>query len=217
VVFTNHFGDFISALSDVFPEDAVTLSTALKFKLAIELEQDESVKHENMETLLKEFHASVSPFYTQITKRDQDMFNKPREEHTATEALAGGGIDYVSRFGVLFEKADEECRDTIWDYLSLLTQHAIACNMYENIPSSLGSAITDITRQVEDGTLDQSNLNLADVSQMLLSRVDQQEMDAFARNIMSDPKSMTDMMNVVMAHNEQHGNKWNKNDDTASS
>jgi replication initiation and membrane attachment protein DnaB len=68
--FVRHFGDFLKALSEVFPEDNTIMEKFLRFKVGIQMMTDNNERSKNEMTLLEQFHSQLSDHFDLLLKHD---------------------------------------------------------------------------------------------------------------------------------------------------
>ena len=145
--------------------------------------ENAKIKQENSVKLLNTFHEQMRLKYDLIQKRDATFLNDN---------------ELLVELKDLWPGLSEESKQTLWEYLDILIQHATCYNMYDKIPQGLRGTIGNITKSIE--TSNAADVNLAQVSAQLLSNVDPEEMKAFAIGMMQDKEGLEDMLRVATSH-----------------
>lgn len=185
--FVRHFGEFLEALHEIYPTDVHLNERLLQFKVGIgHLPADTALRRTNEKRLIDEFHASLHTYFDRMLSRDERLF--------LDEELS---VPILSEFRAMFAGAPADVRDTTWEYISLLVQHAVAYKMYDRIPPKLGDAIANLTSRVESGGIEPEDMNVARLSAELLSGVDPEDIQRFAIGLVNDPQAMQDLMRVA--------------------
>lgn len=185
--FVRHFGEFLEALHEVYPQDPSLNERLLQFKVGImHLPSDSALRRANETKLLTAFHSDLNPYFDRMLARDEQLF---LDTNLAVPILCD--------FCAMFASATGDVRETTWEYIGLLVQHAISYKMYDRIPPKLGDAIADLTARVENGAINAEDMNVARLSAELLNGVDPAEIQKFALGIVNDPQAMQDLMRVA--------------------
>lgn len=180
--FMKHFDDFMRALSEVFPDEKSLSDYYLKYRVAVMLMQNPDEKKANQVFIIEKFATEASDKFDRMIARDATVVKE---------------LEFIEWFAPLFEKADEETRCTIWEYCDLLIQHCVCYDMYKKIPPKVSSALGSITDNVEQGTVDPTKLDVANLSAQILQNVNPAEMQEFALSMMSDEVAMRNLCKIA--------------------
>lgn len=180
--FIDYFKQLIDALNEIFPEDKNMQTRMIQFKVGIENMIDERIKKENKIKLMETFHKNLQPYYEKISIKDSSFM-----EHS----------ELLKDVHPLFNALDTESKDTLWEYLDLLVQHATCYNMYAKIPPNLKNRIGNMTKNIEQMTNDKGEINIKNVSQQILQDVNPDEMRDFALGMMADKEGLQDIFRIA--------------------
>ena len=180
--FIKHFDDFLKALSEVFSDDATLRDYCLKYRIAIVMMGDAEEKKKNEEAIVTMFNKEASHLFDRMIARDPTVVKE---------------LTFIEWFAPLFEKADEETRTVIWEYTDLLVQHCVCFTMYSKIPQKVSSALGSISEKVESGSIDPTQMDVANLSAEILKSVNPTEMQEFALSMMSDEVAMKNLCRIA--------------------
>ena len=106
----------------------------------------------------------------------------------------------------ILEQADVETKETILEYLKNMNQSAIMYSVYDNIPTGLLSSIGNVAQNMQDPT----QLDMASVSQSLMSEVNQNDIQKFAMNMVENQSALQDLCTLAASSLKQQQNQNQK-------
>ena len=110
-------------------------------------------------------------------------------------------VEFVLRFKVQekYDAAHPEVRETCWTYVKQIVQSASMASLYDKCPKGMLTQVSALANSMvaslADGTFDFAKLNPKDLTDQLLSTVDQDEVKQWAAEMSNDNsmKNITSM------------------------
>lgn len=187
---------FLEALEEVFPE-CLRVKT-YKIGLSVRLSQcrDNNEHIEVGREAILAYHNSMCQYYQRCIEKDETLLNED--------------IDLMNNIDLRTKWTPElhpETKNAIWDYIKKLNEYSNIYSMYSNVPSGMMSTIeqmaTSIAGRIHSGEMSLSDLNVNEMSQQVMSIINQDELQEFAEslqggNMLEKMGSMYSMMTSMM-------------------
>lgn len=183
--------DFMQALKEVFPECNALHRAKLKFDMACKLPGQKKQR-------VEEWLQYMTPLKRAIADRDAAVVIKDANFPPTVQEIQ------------IEEKwndpdIDDETRSAIFDYLQELMQISDMYSLYTSVPTGMMSSLTsmaeEIAEDMKQGRMDMSQLDLAGLSQQISSRIDPNDLNAFAEGV--DPSIVQNMLGNMMMPPQQ--------------
>ena len=188
--FVSYMDQFISALCDVFPECPQMKQMRLKFKMKTSL-PTRAMKISGHRDLITGWHESMSPFYTRCAQKDEGIF----ADGSSIKLLES--LDMAKKW----VECDADTRECIWDYMLQLNKlsqmHSVYTTIPQNMVGHIQSMANNIAGKVETGEMALTDLNIMTLGQTVTSQVPEQELQAFAANMMSNPAALQSLCGMM--------------------
>lgn len=179
---------FLDASAEVWPEDAVIA----EWKTAADAARA-SGSGETMRKLAiaaqAAFHADFKDSYDKLRNKDEGLFQLPLPLLVQLNAAQKWSAAHAS------------VKSTVWDYLMELGQSSSMCTLYQKCPGGLMNKVTSmasaLVSRVEKGEMGMNDINPMELSKQMLAGMDQKDLDAFGKELMSGGGDISGMMSMV--------------------
>lgn len=194
--FHHLFVQFLDALAETFEDTALgslVREQKLKYDMAITHCFNSDKKIEKQREIMKVYHTQMKPHFNAVNDNNLDF---------------AGEVDILKEINMekILEQADVETKETILEYLKNMNQSAIMYSVYDNIPTGLLSSIGNVAQNMQDPT----QLDMASVSQSLMSEVNQNDIQKFAMNMVENQSALQDLCTLAASSLKQQQNQNQK-------
>jgi len=171
--------DFVDAACDVWKED-------------VELEKSKAKLSEGS-------YPYAAAMYDELVKQKAHFPKLIAGDDTVLADMKD--VDFVLRFKVQekYDSAHPEVRETCWTYIKQIVQSASMASLYDKCPKAMLTQVSSLANSMvaslADGTFDLSKLNPKELTDQLLSSIDQDEVKEWASQVSSD-SSMANITNM---------------------
>lgn len=197
--FMDMMKQFITALKEVFPEDAAIASYKAMFEFKTSTSRSVAERTATAEAGIADWHATMGPWYEACRRNDERVFF--------------ADIPMMKSLRIqdkLTPSLHPETKAAVWEYITRLNDYASMWSMYESVPSgmmgSIQSMATELAAKIQGGQMSFSDLNLMSLGEQVASRVDPSELQAFSSSLAAGPGgsmgaigNMYSAMNSMMA------------------
>lgn len=185
---------FLSASAEVWPEDALIA----RWKARADAAQSESLMPGADGLALRDLGVAMHAAFHENFKNHYELL---RTQDDA--ALLRARIPVLEELGAAakWQDADASVRQTVWQYTTELGQLSSMLTLYQKCPGGIMSKVTNlassIAARVDAGEMDMSSINPLQLSQQMLSGMDQADLDAFGRELLSGGGDMQGLMGMM--------------------
>lgn len=185
---------FLSASAEVWPEDALIAS----WKARADAAQTDSLLPGADGLALRDLGVAMHAAFHENFKNHYELL---RTQDDA--ALLRARIPVLEELGAAakWQDAHASVRQTVWQYATELGQLSSMLTLYQKCPGGIMSKVTNlassIAARVDAGEMDMSSINPLQLSQQMLSGMDQEDLDAFGRELLSGGGDMQGLMGMM--------------------
>lgn len=182
--FSESMKQFLDAIAGVFPECVETKKYKLKFEIGITHAAPE-MSNTNKTALVKKWHETMEPMYERCKARDE----------TVIKELCAIPDTFASNMTLWGKWTDpgiqKDTHDVIWAYIDNLNKFCQMYTLYASVPDKMMTSIQSMATSMAEGGA--APTDMLEMGKSLASTVDPSEMQAFARSMMSNMKSLTNL------------------------
>ena len=198
--FADLTGQFISALSEVFPECTGIREACLMYDLALKNTISQESRHASKIKLIEGWHEEMSPYYERASQKDPTLFD--------VEFPLFKDINLSEKWKD--ETVDNDTREAIWQYIHELNRLSqMHCGLFDKIPGNtmarIQSTAMELAQKIEGGSMTMADLNLAEIGQNVVEGLDENELNQFTQNILGEMSTIQNlcggMLNGAMGQN----------------
>lgn len=164
---------FVNASVDVWPDDKVLLEWKTIITETANKHDDDAMRNLALDAY-NEFHMALAPHYESIRNKNESLFEENIDVFKTLHA------------NEKWKGADEHLRNTVWDYLTELSQFASMYSMYKTCPDQIMSKVNTLAQslasRIEKGEMTTSDINPLKLSQEIVSQMNAKDLDEFASN-----------------------------------
>jgi len=184
--FMNYAAQFSSSLSEAFTDCAATKTAATTIAM---VKSDPGLS----ETFVTTFHDQMTEHnaYALCDKHDPAVFN------IDVEILKS--IDLHGK--MTSPGTSDEVRDTVWQYIDLLTQHARVYAVYRSVPENMLQKVSGLAEELSRSA--QTNGGQVDINSIaqkameLSNNIDQDDLDKFRTSLMEDENLVPQVLGMI--------------------
>jgi hypothetical protein len=179
--FSKSVQEFLAAAVEVWPEE----KQLAQFK----------ADYPSVDTasLFAEFEVQFKPYYGRLMEKDASVLEED--------------IPFFKVFDVkgLYAGAHNDVRETSWQYVKQIVQHASVQSIYAKCPKDMmaqvSSLASSIVSEMESGNLDMKNLDPMELSRKMMSVVSKEDIETWGKQISMDGsmQGMMTMMQMAMS------------------
>lgn len=170
---------FIHALGDCFPEDALIAGYRAQWQDTYANEADDAKRAALRDRMIRSYHEAANQYYPLCLQRDERVFEAD------VQLVRDLGLKAKFEAGL-----HDQTADSIWQYILKLNQFAGLWAVYVRIPTGLMRSVQSmqdtLQSQVQtdaDGNVNLASLDFGTLSQQLMSSINQNDMQEFAGSL----------------------------------
>ena len=137
----------------------------------------------------------MSPYFDQCTKKSDELMTS---QAIQSKIQVLSDIKFYEKWT---QDLHQETKDNVWEYINAMNKYAGLYSLYSKVPMGMMSNIqnmaTDIATKLESGTMDLSNLNIADLGQTVMQSMNPEDMQQFTQNMASNMGSLGNMQSLL--------------------
>jgi len=161
----------------------------------------ERIKSMSATLALDLFDSTFGPWVDKLTLKDEEALFE------AAKVPALDALDIQDKY----TSANESTKATIWKFIGELCKYSTMNKLYKHIPSEILSAVSEtansLKQQIEDGTVDTTNLNPFELGQQVVSKFDPKQIKGLMTSLMSNESVMKSMVTQVTGMLGQNNSK----------
>lgn len=186
--FADLVGQFLGALSEVFPESTGIREACLMYDMTIKNPLSDEARKTSKNNLIEGWHEKIKPYYERCNHKDVTLFD--------VELPLFKNIDMKHLYHD--ESVDDETRECIWSYVQELNRLSqMHCGLFDKIPGNtmarIQSTAMDLAQKIEGGTMTMADLNLAQIGQNVVQGIDEKELNEFTSNVLGDMSTIQNL------------------------
>lgn len=192
--FFEMLSQFLDACQEVWPEDTNIRDYTLKINLAVTNALSQDLKVTAMKRIINEYHACLTPFYDRCAKKDPTVFTECHIEPLEEVGMREKWLDAT---------VDDETRSAIWEYVLEMNKYSqLYAGLFSRIPKQtmgrIQTVAMDLAAKIQGGQMSIADLDLNKLGNDVVDGLDEEEIQEFTQNMMSDPALIQNLCSNLM-------------------